>query len=85
MSEILVFVHSTDQGRIYDFYVDKNAKLLDFRKMVANEVNIPYQDLVLVGAKEFNYVYNSKTLNEIGIYDQSTLFAVMKVGGGKHI
>ena len=85
MSEIQVYVHSTDQGHIYDFYVDKYAKLLDFRKMVANKVNIPYQDLVLVGAKEFNYVYNSKTLNEIGVYDQSTLFAVMKVGGGKHI
>lgn len=87
MSEIQVYVHSTNKGEAYDFIVNENIKLLDFRKMVADRVGIPYQNLVLVASKElnYNYTYNSKTLREIGMYDQITLYAVLNVGGGKHI
>lgn len=65
--------------------IDSESTLLEFRKKVADKINVRWEDLVLASKKDYDLNYNSKKLSEIDeydIYDQCTLMAVFAVNGG---
>ena len=71
-----LYVQRIDNDEIEEFVIDPNKTLEEFRRMVADKININVKDLLLVGREEYDYKYNLKKISEIrGIYDQSTFYA----------
>ena len=78
-----LFVQSTS-GDLYDILIDNNKTFSELRSKASEMVNIPFNDLVLIGNVEYDKNYNSKKLCDIGypLQDGYTFFAVVKVNGG---
>ncbi len=76
-----IYVHTTS-GDIYDIEIDNNETFGALRRKVAEKVEIPNDDLSLVGKRDYWREFDSKKLSEIeGLYDGCTLCAILQVGG----
>ena len=79
-----IFVLPTEEQDIKEVVIDSEKTFGEFRRIVSSMINVNSNDLIFVGAQEYNYNFNSKKLKDIsGIYDQVTLYAGYQVGGGK--
>lgn len=80
-----IYVQSIRDNEMIEIEIDSESTLLEFRKKVADKINVRWEDLVLASKKDYDLNYNSKKLSEIDeydIYDQCTLMAVFAVNGG---
>ena len=80
-----IYVQSIRDNDLLEIEIDSNSTFLEFRKKVATQIGIKWEDLVLATNKEYDFSYNSKKIEEIDksdIYDQCTLMAVFAVNGG---
>ena len=80
-----IYVHSFRNNEMAEIEIDSESTFLEFRKKVADKINVRWEDLVLASRKDYDLNYNSKKLSEIDqydIYDQCTLMAVFDVNGG---
>ena len=80
-----IYVQSIRDNEMIEIEIDSESTLLEFRKKVADKINVRWEDLVLASKKDYDLNYNSKKLSEIDeydIYDQCTLMAVFDVNGG---
>ena len=80
-----IYVQTITNNDILDIEIDSNSTFLEFRKKVANQIGLKWEDLVLASKKDYDFTYNSKKMEEIDsfdIYDQCTLMAVFAVNGG---
>ena len=68
---------------LLDIEIDNEKTFGELRKIVSEKINIPYNDLLLVGNEEYGAKYNCIKLKEInGLCDQMTFFVVCQVNGG---
>jgi len=77
-----IYIHAAD-GKLHEVEIDSEKTFGEFRRKVSDIINIRSNDLVLVGAQEYNYNFNSEKISNI-INDEITLYAVYQVGGGKY-
>ena len=79
-----IYILPTEESDVKEIEIDNQQTSGEFRKKVADSININSDDLLITGKEEYNYSFNSKKMCEIdGIYDNITLFAVYQVGGGE--
>ena len=79
-----IYVQPYDGKGVEEIEIKNTQTFGEFRKKASEQVKISFNDLLLVGKKEYNGNYNSKKMNEIeGIFDQCSLYAVYSVNGGE--
>ena len=77
-----IYVQNYSDSEIYEFEIDNNETFGTLRRKVAEEMKISFNDLILVGKRDYWRIFDSKKLSEIeGLYDGSILYAVFQVGG----
>ena len=83
MSSWTLFINSNVSSDLLTIIIDPNKTFGEFRKKVADLLDIYWKDLVICGTKEYDCAFDNKKINEIdGIDDKSTLYAIPRVGGG---
>ena len=80
MSSWTLYILFPEDSNLLSVKIDPNKTFGEFRKKVANLLDLDYKELLLTGREDYN---DNKKINEIdGIDDGDTLYAVYQVGGG---
>ena len=78
-----IYIQSYQDLLDIEIEIDNEKTFGELKKIVSEKMNIPYNDLLLVGKEEYGAKYNRIKLKEInGLCDQMTFIAAYQAGGG---